>query len=229
MAAQRITFYKFIPLEDFDANKTIENLQNKNTSENYFIFSEQGDLFIRGCYYHDHPYTSPRYNVLTGEIEKMTIIKQHTVKFEIDLQDQTLMLWGGKKFTNELLTEISLASNGSVSIEEEIINFKKTISKITKDGNIRITKLKIANVPIEKGILATCTISVDNIESQDAFVKRYAEKTMQLSISIFDNSIDAEISNRTCATLYSSGSFVVHKDRDSMSDETIDVLKRIII
>jgi hypothetical protein len=92
MAAQRITLCKFVVTEHFDTNKTIENLQTKNTAENYYIFSEQGAFFARGCYYLDQ-----RYNIDAGEMEKVVFTRQYIVKFEINLQDQTLMLWGNKK------------------------------------------------------------------------------------------------------------------------------------
>jgi len=228
MAAQRITFCKFIPDKSFSVNETLERLQAKSTAENHYTFSEQGDTFVRGCYYHDQTYTNQRFNVDSGEIERITLIRQHNVIFEFDTEDKALMLWGNRKIVPRLLTEIDIASDNKISIEEVPINFKSAITKIVRSGNINISRIKITNIPIEKGILATCSVDVGGIESPYIFVTKHVDRITQLTFTVNDDFNDENESSSLSATLYSTGSFVVHKDRESISDEIIEILKSII-
>jgi len=228
MAAQRITFCRFIPDKSFNINKTIEYLQAKSTVESHYTFSEQEDTFVKGCYYQDQPYTTQRFNVDSGEIESITLTHQYSVIFEFNTMDKTLMLWGNRKIVPRLLTEIDIASNNKVAIEEVSINFNRAITRIVKSGNISISKLKITNVPIEKGILATCSVNVVGIESPYTFVTKYVDRITQLTFTVNNDFKDEKESSSINATLYSTGSFVVHKDRENISDEIIEILKSIV-
>ncbi|GHV44308.1 hypothetical protein FACS189492_0430 [Clostridia bacterium] len=228
MATQRITFCKFKTTDAFNSNKMITSIQEKNADDRYFVFNEQGTTYIRGSFYIERQQSDHRYNIISGEVEEIPFVKQVPLKFEIDISGQTIMIWGNRKFVPDLLTELSIASENSVVMDEINVDFKKAVEKVAKTASIKISKMKILNVPIEAGILATCTVDASALESPQSFIKKYIDNVIQISITINDDYLDDGETTAISVTLYSSGSLVVYKDRDSISDETIDMLKSLI-
>ena len=228
MATQRISFFTFKTSEGFDAEKMINMALDDNRSEKYFVFTEQGVACIRGCFYIEQPYNDTRYNIETGETEKITFLKQISLKFEIDLYGQTIMIWGNRTVAISLLTELSFASGNSVIIEEILVNFKNAVRKISKLHNITMAKTKISNVAIEQGIFATCVVDIQALDAPHYFIKKYIDNITQLTIVLFDEYTDEGEIASVKVNLYSSGALVVYKDRDSVSDEIIEILKEVI-
>ena len=223
MATQRITFCTFKPEKDFDANNMVKKVLDANSNKKYAVFSEQGTVYIRGCFYIEQLQSDSRYNF------EITFTKQFALKFEIDLKNQIIMIWGNKNFVPNLLTELSIASDNSIVIEEISVDFKKTLSKISKCNNIKISRMKIIDIPIEGSITATCSINTTAIEMPQAFIEKYIENITQVSFLINDDYLDEDRSNSISATLHSSGALVVYKDKDSISDEIIDTIKGLVI
>ena len=147
------------------------------------------------------------------------------VKFEIDLPNSTLTIWGNKSIAQKLITALSQACDNQVIIDSYQVDFKRMLGRISKLEDAILSKMKLENVLIDSGIAASCNVSLINLDNARDLVKKYSDNVSQLSIILGDPFGDNSVS----LTLFSSGSIVIYKDRDSISDEIISKIQEIAI
>ena len=225
MATQRVSFCKFIPNVSCDLDLIVSRLLGNCDEANRFVFGEQGKQYISGCYLVQQSRNEMTYNVQENRFETITTSRLAVVKFEMDLPNSTLTIWGNKSIAQKLITALSQACDNQVIIDSYQVDFKRMLGRISKLEDAILSKMKLENVLIDSGIAASCNVSLINLDNARDLVKKYSDNVSQLSIILGDRFGDNSVS----LTLFSSGSIVIYKDRDSISDEIISKIQEIAI
>lgn len=225
MATQRVSFCKFIPNGSCDLDLIVSRLQENCDDTNRFVFNEQGAQYISGCYLAQQARNEMIYNIEENRFETIITNKLAVAKFEIDLPKSTLIIWGNKSIAQKLITLLSQACNYKVIIESYQGDFKRMLEKISKLEDATFSKMKLENVLIDSGITASCNVSLINLDNAKDLVKKYSENVSQLSLILGDRFGDNSVS----LTIFSSGSIVIYKDRDSIPNEIIAEIQEIAI
>ncbi|WP_286335564.1 hypothetical protein [Bacteroides caecimuris] len=225
MATQRVSFCKFVPIGACDLDSVVLRLLEKSDEANRFVFNEQANQYISGCYLVQQTRNEITYNAQENRFESITTSKLVVAKFEVDLQKSALIIWGNRNIAQKLITLLSQACNNQVIIDVYQANFKRILQKLVKLEDITFSKMKLENVVIDHGITASCNISLVHLDDAKELVKKYSENISQLSLFI-GNRLEE---NSVSLTLFSSGSIVIYKDRDSISDEIVAEIQHIAI
>ena len=205
MATQRVSFCKFIPRTSCDLDTIVSYLMQESDDTNRFVFNEQGNNYISGCYLVQQVRNEVSYNVQENRFETVITNKLAVVKFEIDLPNSVLTIWGNKNIAQRLITLISQACNNQVVIENYEVDFKRMLATISSMDEVTLSKMKLENVMIDSGISASCNVVLLNLDGAKALVKKYSENISQLSIILGDRLSENSVS----LTLFSSGSIVI--------------------
>jgi len=225
MATQRVFFCKFAPIGPCDLDSIVSRLLEKCDETNRFVFNEQADQYISGCYLVQQTRNEMTYIAQENRFESIVTNKFVIAKFEVDLQKSVLTIWGNKSIAQKLITLLSQACDNQVIIDIHQIDFKRTLQKVVKLEDASFSKMKLENVLIDQGITASCNIALIHLDNAKDLVKKYSDNISQLSLLLGDRFGD----NFVSLTLFSSGSIVIYKDRDSISDEIIAKIQDIAI
>lgn len=225
MATQRVSICKFVPRDSCNLDAIVTFLLRESDDANRFVFNEQNDSYISGCYLVQQTRNEVSYNVQENRFETVITNRLVVVKFEINLPNSILTIWGNKNIAQRLITLISQACNNQVVIDSYQVDFKKMLNRILSMGDITLSKMKLENVMIDSGINASCNVSLLNLDNAGALVKKYSDNISQISLILGDRFGD----NAVSMTLFSSGSIVIYKDRDSISNEVIAQIQNIVV
>lgn len=225
MAMQRISFYKFVLPDPYDLNLIVSRLLENSDEKSHFVFNEQGIQYLSGCYLVQQTRTEITYNMQENKFETLSSNKLVIVKFDIDISKSVLTIWGNKSVAQRLITLITQVCDNRVIIDIYHVDFKQMLMKISKLENVTFSKMKLENVLIDLGIIASCNVPLQNLNNAKGLIMKYSENVSQLSLTLgksFEN-------NSVQLTFFSSGSIVIYKDRDSIPDEIITEIQEIAI
>lgn len=226
MATQRVSFCRFMLKKSFDPDIMVSNLLKSNEPSDYFVINEQGERYISGYYLVEQPRNETKYNIEANRFETVTTTRLTIIRFEIDVPNNILIIWGNRNCAQRLITLISQACNNDVVIDFYEIDFKNLIKRITIIPDITISKMKLENIVIDLGIVANCNVNMLNQDNPNELIKKYYNNISQISV-IMGNRYSSDES--VSLTVFSSGTIVVYKDRDSISEETVTAIQKIVI
>ena len=108
-------------------------------------------------------------------------------------------------------------------IDLKQIVFKDMINKLLKNPTAKFMRMKILNVVIDNGIVANCNVNLSQLDQPSDIVKKYLDSISQISLSL---GVEA---NPISIVIYSSGSVVIYRNRDEISDEIMNDISVAII
>ena len=89
-------------------------------------------------------------------------------------------------------------------------------------NDIKFSRMKITDVLIDDGIVATCSVCLSSLDKP----RNMVQKIQKLHFPV--NRFNRKGSSPVALTLYSSGSVVTSKDRDDIDDETLECINIIM-
>lgn len=225
MATQKVSYFKFVPRISCDLNLVASSLLKENSDQNYFVINEQNDSYLAGCYLIHQARNEVRYNLQENKFETVKTSRLAIVRFEIDLCQSILTIWGNKSVAQRLITLLSIACSNQVIIENYQVEFQKIVKRISMLDSITFSKMKLENVMIDSGISASCIVPLLHVDHPKSLVKKYAENISQISL-ILGNSLSE---NAVSLSLFSTGSIVIYKDRDDLTEEVAVQIQEIAL
>lgn len=218
MSSQKLSVYTIKVNGGITWNKVIEGLLYRNTEQERCIITEQSDTYVGGCYLLETYINQTQYNVDENRFELVPVKRLNIIKFDMFLNNSTLLLWGGKRAASAFLTAIETASNHQATIEYKDSDFKKMIGYLLKNPEVGFVRMKIMDVFIDQGILANCIVNLKGQENSRKLVEKYLNNISQISVLVGKDELSVSI------TIYSSGSVVVYRDRDELPDDAMNVI-----
>lgn len=222
MATQKLSTYHIRLNNGGSWNDIIERLLLSNTAKSYCNINEQGNHYIGGCYIYESLQNQTIYNITENKFETITVPKQNIVKFDIFLLNNTLFLWGNKKAAALFTTMLEQASHNALVIDYNETDFKTMLKRLMKDSAVTFSKMKIVDIIIDNGIVANCSVNLNNHDNALELVNKYIDSIAQITVLIGKEMQGISI------TLYSSGSVVVFKDRNDIDDEVMNSINLMI-
>lgn len=222
MATQKLSTYNIRLNNGGSWNDIIEKMLFSNTEKSYCNINEQGDSYIGGCYIYESLQSQTIYNITENKFETITIPKQNIVKFDMFLLNNTLFLWGNKKAATLFITMLEQASNNSLIVDYNETDFKTMLKRLMRDSAVTFSKMKIADIVIDNGVVANCSINLINHDNALELVNKYIDSIAQISVLVGKEMKGVSI------TLYSSGSVVVFKDRNDIDDEVMNSINQMM-
>ena len=134
------------------------------------------------------------------EIEEEVVT---VVDFGIQIQDKKLLVFGNKQMAQRIITLISIASGNAYSITEFVINIERLVRKICKETNVVLTKMRLADITIEKGVMVNCSVKLLAQDDPRELALKYIKNIMVIAFRL--EGTEANI------TVYKSGKFSISK------------------
>ncbi|ELC8370840.1 hypothetical protein P5E54_09825 [Clostridium perfringens] len=223
MATNSLHLIRFEPQENFSLERLIELLFLDDDGEEKFILNEVFDSIIEGYYINYYNSKEIVFNNDINSLETIIVRKSSVIPFSIDIKNNIIDIWGGKNNVIRIINKIGILLNHKVILEYININLEK-IALNLNDESIKIGKIKIDNYLLEKDIIAQCTFDLRNHCNSKDIVKKYSKDLIQLSLNISKSGEDI-----LTMIIYRSGSIVIYKSKDEISQDTLDLIKKLVL
>lgn len=222
MASQKLSVFSISLKSGISWDTVLQNLLLKAADDEHYIFAEQTEDYIGGCYIVQIKQNQLRYNVNEQCFENVLVEKQYVLKYDIFAQDGSMMLWGNHKLSSRFITALTLASNNLAIIESKESDYKRVLFKLVNCKDVKFIRMKLHDVLIEDGIIANCSVALEGRENATQLIKKYIDKVVTVTLQIVSGD------NVTAVMLYSSGAMVIFKDRENIPDQVIDRISSIV-
>lgn len=218
MSSQKLSIYTIKTNEQAPWLEIVRQLLTRSTEQERCIINEQTDSYIGGCYLLETINNQTQYNIDENRFESIPVKRLNIMKFDIFIENNTLLLWGGKKVATSFLTALELASNQHITIKYKDSDYKQIIKYLLSNPNVVFTKMKITGIIIDQGLIANCIVSLREQEEPNIIITKYLDNISQIGFVIGKNEL------ATTLTVYSSGAVVIYKDRDDIADGAMNII-----
>ena len=140
--------------------------------------------------------------------------------FGVEIEDKKLLVFGNKQMAQRIITLISVVSENAYLITECIINIEKFVQKICEKSDVKLVKMKLVDITIEKGVMVNCSVNLMAQDNPITLVLKYARNIVVIAFRLGE--IAANI------TVYKSGKFSISKVDDDAKDELIQSIIQIV-
>lgn len=222
MSSQKLSVYTIKASKGMTWNAVIKELLNRSNEQERCIISEQSDAYIGGCYLLETIHNQTQYNVDENRFESVPIKRLNVMKFDVFIENGTLLLWGGKKIASAFLTALDTASKNQLIIDYKDSDFKRMVKYLLNTPEATFVRMKMVDIVIDQGILANCTVSLKGLDNSRNLVEKYLNNVSQMSVLVGKDELAASL------TIYSSGAVVVYRDRDEMPDEAMNIINEML-
>lgn len=223
MATNSLHLIRFETQEKFSLERLIELIFVDEDDEEKFILNEVFDSIIEGYFINYYNSKEIIFNNESSSLETVIIRKSSVIPFSIDIENNIIDIWGSKNNVIKIINKIGILLSHKVILEYITINLEKVALNLN-DESVKIGKIKIDNYPLEKDIIAQCTFDLRNHCNSKEIVKKYSKDLVQLSLTIYKNGEDI-----LAMIIYRSGSIVIYKSKDEISQDTLDLIRKICI
>lgn len=218
MPSQKLSVYTIKTSNGVTWYDIVEKLLSNSSDQERCIINEQADFYIGGCYLLETIHNQTQYNVEEGKFEIVPVKRLNILKFDVFAQNQTLLLWGGKKVASAFLTAIERASNRQIVLDYKDSDFRKMVEYLVSNPEISFSRMRITDIVIDHGILANCSVNLRGQENERVLVKRYLDNISQLSVMIGSDELAVSM------TIFSTGAVIVYRDRDDIPNEAMNFI-----
>lgn len=223
MATNSLHLIRFETQEKISLEKLIELIFVDEDDEEKFILNEVYNCIIEGYFINYYNSKEIIFNIESNSLETVIVRKNSVIPFSIDTENNIIDIWGSKNNVIRIISKIGVLLNHKVILEYITINLEKVALNLN-DESVKIGKIKIDNYALEKDIIAQCTFDLKNHSNSKEIVKRYSKDLVQLSLTIYKNGEDL-----LTMIIYRSGSIVIYKSKDEISQESLDLIRKICI
>lgn len=138
----------------------------------------------------------------------------------MQIKERKLLIFGNKQMAQRIITLIGLLSQNSYSITEHIIDIGSISKKICVMPEIKLLKVKLIDIIIDKEVIVDCNIDLMIQDRPEDIVLKYADNIIQVSFKI--DGVDGKIS------IYKSGRFSATNLHEEERDELIQKIIQIV-
>lgn len=223
MATQSIYFSKFKLLNDCTVDEIVELLNDSVDTTERFVVNDYSSDYIDGIYIMNNVSKESIFNVDTMSYENVEVIRNIAINFSIDIGRDIIEVWGNKINAQKLLVRLAILFNNRIITDS--INIKiPDIVKRLKQYKLIIGKVKIEDVVLQDNLIASCVFDLTNHEKPYDILNKYKEKLTQVSVILKEEN-DTSIT----VSIYSSGSVLVYRNRENISESILMIIKQICI
>ena len=224
MPSQKLSIFAINPIDEATIkwNKIVNNLISNDSPCQQCTINEQTPAYVSGYFVYKFYTKQMIYNIDINRFETQDILQTTILKFDLYIDKCLAFLWGSSRASVVFQTILDTASDHQLTITYKKINFSALLRHLLNYKNISFTHMRIKDVIIEKGILATCSVSLKGLDNSHDLVEKYIDNITHLSILLNMNN------QRTALTLYSTGAITIYKNREDLTDDIIDMLISIL-
>ncbi|GEM_PF-4395343 len=223
MAAQSIFIYKFKLLQNKSVETIVSMIEDYFQQDERFIVDFYSENQIEGTYVYLYKYKENVYDYSENTFKVIDVSKTIVTKFHIDLLVNMLDVWGNKKTSLKISAAFSLIFKNKIILEPNDIVFNNCLKFLEKQKNIIVSNTKIEDVVIETDLVASCNINLVLYSNPFKILNKYIDKISKITVILGNDNDDVTI------TIYQSGSIVIYKDREQLSEVILELIKGLLI
>lgn len=225
MATQSIYFNRFILNDEHTIEEIIDILTENNTSSDTekFLVQDYNNNIIDGIFITTYVSKETTFSIENMSFESVEVVRSIGVNFSIDIGNHVIEIWGNKGNSQKLLVRLGLLFNNKVVLDSINITIPDIVKRLKK-SNLTIGKVKIEDVQLQDNLIASCVFDLSNHEKPYEILNKYKDKITQVSV-VFKEANSAAIT----VSIYSSGSIVVYRNKESIPDDTLELIKQTCI
>ena len=216
-----VIIYNIIQKNKYTLQKLIDDFENRiQDSTQGIVINEYSEKFLKATFWQKKMQKSYRFN---PEKRDFDIIEEEIVSiadFGVEIEDKKLLVFGNKQMAQRIITLISVVSENAYLITECIINIEKFVQKICEKSDVKLVKMKLVDITIEKGVMVNCSVNLMAQDNPITLVLKYARNIVVIAFRLGE--IAANI------TVYKSGKFSISKVDDDAKDELIQSIIQIV-
>ncbi len=212
-----VILFKITKIKEYSIENLVNNFGNFIQDDTQgVIVNDYGNDFVQATYWNQIIRRRQSYNLSEKKFNYIEEIVIDASDFMIRIDAERMIIFGGKSIAQRIVTLLGIISGNSYIISRYIIDIRKTAENVCKNTNIKILKLKLVDIPIEKNILVNCIVDVTVQENPKALIEKYIDNINAISINIKDIN--------TTVTIYKTGRITVGK---IVYDNIEDIVEKI--
>ncbi|WP_297135285.1 hypothetical protein [Terrisporobacter sp.] len=222
MASNSLYFLNFKTDKKYSTDEIVNRLLDIDNDDR-FIINDTTDTIVDGYYI---TYVNTKELVFDEEnelLESKVLKKNIIIPFSIDISREILDIWGKRNYISKLLIQLNILFNHEINIDPININLRNVVKRLDK-STIKIRTIKIDNYLLEKDIIANCIFDLKNHSNPCKVLKKYSENLVYITLSILN-----DLEDSFTIMIYKSGSVVVYKYREDLSQDDIDIIREICL
>lgn len=216
-----VIIYNFIQKDKYHLQKLVDDLENRLQDDiQGIIINEYSEKFLKATFWQKKMQKSYRFNL---EKRDFDIIEEETISiadFGIEIEDKKLLIFGNKQMAQRIITLISVVSENAYLVTECVINIKKFVERICEKSDVKLVKMRLADITIEKGVMVNCSVNLMAQDDPITLALKYARNIVVIAFRLGE--IAANI------TVYKSGKFSISKVDADEKDELIQSIIHIV-
>lgn len=219
MASSSIFIYELLSPEPITAVNIHNRLQEFIEDEkNYFNLQLISDTELMGEYVMVRTAEEMYYNTEQRLFEKRVIPKANVISFNII--NNYLEVWSNKTNANKLIFVLSNLMKG-ISINAIEFSLLDTIQKLQQQ-KAKVSKVCFEDFLFTEDIVGNFTVDLSSYGDAFSVLQRYKDKIAKLTMVIYCNDTMLKLG------LTSKGRIIIYKTRNSLDDEAIVLLHKIL-
>lgn len=222
MSSQKLSVYNLHLKSGVLWNDVVSAMIEANSDISHCIINEQSDIYIGGYYLFETLQNQTQYNVDRNCFETVQIKRQNLIKFDLYVEKCVMFLWGSKKAASLFITLLEQSAQANIIIDLKQMVFKDMINKLLKNPSAKFMRMKILNVVIDNGIVANCNVNLSQLDQPSDIIKKYLGSISQITLFLGTEGDSVSM------IIYSSGSVVIYRNRDEISDEIMNDINNMI-
>ena len=222
MASNSLYFFNFKTDKKYSTDEIVNRLLDSDNDDR-FIINDTTDTIVDGYYI---TYVNTKELIFDEEselLESKVLKKNKIIPFLIDISREILDIWGKRNYISNLLIQLNILFNHEINIDPININLRNVVKRLDK-STIKIRTIKIDNYLLEKDIIANCIFDLKNHNNPCKVLKKYSENLVYITLSILN-----DLEDFFTIMIYKSGSVVVYKYREELSQDDIDIIREICL
>lgn len=165
--------------------KLIDDFENRiQDSTQGIVINEYSEKFLKATFWQKKMQKSYRFN---PEKRDFDIIEEEIVSiadFGVEIEDKKLLVFGNKQMAQRIITLISVVSENAYLITECIINIEKFVQKICEKSDVKLVKMKLVDITIEKGVMVNCSVNLMAQDNPITLVLKYARNIVVIAFRL---------------------------------------------
>lgn len=216
-----VIIYNFIQKNKYHLQKLADDLENQFQDDTQgIVINEYSEKFLKATFWQKKMKKSYRFN---PEKRDFDMIEEEIVSiadFGVEIEDKKLLIFGNKQMAQRIITLISVVSENAYLITECIINIEKFVQRICEKSDIKLVKMRLVDITLEKGVMVNCSVNLMAQDDPITLVLKYARNIVVIAFRLGE--IAANI------TVYKSGKFSISKVDADEKDELIQSIIHIV-
>lgn len=218
---ENVILFKITKMKEYSIETLVNNFGDfiQDNAQGVIINDYSND-FVQATYWNQIIRKRQSYNLSEKKfnyIEEMII---DASDFMIRIDAERMVIFGGKSIAQRIITLLGIISGNSYIISRYVIDIRKVAENVCNNTNIKILKLKLVDVPIEKNVLVNCIVDLTIQENPKVLIKKYIDNINAISMNIKDIN--------TTVTMYKNGRITVGKIVYGNIEDIVEKIFKII-